>query len=84
MNETNVVLDDLQTLLVAKTGVVRLASLYQVRRALLCGRSPDPEESDNGGSHGHGSVFQHHNPARNQPRPSNCPQMPDIISRNNA
>jgi hypothetical protein len=31
MNETNVVLDDLQTLLVAKTGVVRLASLYQVR-----------------------------------------------------
>jgi len=58
--------------------LVQLSSLCLVRGALLCGRSCDASQSDNRSSYCHGSIFQHHDPVRNYPRPSNYAQMPDI------
>jgi len=48
-----------------KSHVVKLLSLCLVRWALSGGRPREPQQSDDGSSYCHGSVFQQHNPVRN-------------------
>ena len=55
-----------------------------VRRASGYRRSCEPAKNDNCTGRCHGSVFQQHNPSRNQPRTTKRAQMPNVESWNDA
>ncbi len=76
-------LDDAQTL--PDTQIVRDADDFTLSGPLSIAARPSchPEHSDNRSSYCHGSVFQQ-DTVRNQPRPSKCSQMPNIIRRDDA
>src|SRR6266853_6168372 len=56
--------------------LVRCASGYR--------RSCEPAKNDNCTGRCHGSVFEQHNPSRNQPRTTKRAQMPNVESWNDA
>src|SRR5882724_6354314 len=50
----------------------------------LYSRSREPAKRENCKSHCHGSVFQQHDPARDQPRTTKRAQMPNVVSGDDA
>src|SRR5260370_27447648 len=79
VNETNVVLDDVQRSLDTRISCGAGAFTLPGPLSIVVGRSCDPTQSDNGSSYCHRSVLQQQDPARNQPRTSKRSQMPDKI-----